>query len=1041
MKEEFEELRKNCELGNINLIRINLNSHIFSKKDIDTLIRHCIYRYDALKKHYSESIRELLKHADLNFVNSKYDNSTLMMTACSKGNIMIIKELLNATNNENQHIIVDLSLNDINKFNFIHHILYKNTNETDAIEILNFILNFNDKYKPIIQIALLGEDIKGNTPLTLILLKGWYQMLIKYLELTEYKQYINKGSQNNILHCSITGKNLNCLKLMLYYSTIEDIKAKNFEGDTPSDLAKRKKYYSFVKRIDHHEEMLTNKDVKIDKSLLLKHYIDSNEIMNMYQEYKFNEALTLLTEYKLNKSIIGDIENLSLEWNNLLTKYQISNGCLSPTNKNINSKSKVLTKEKILSKYLDNNASLYSASVSQTKQTTLIDLITFLSEHTSPMKIMDHINEESYPIDLLIYNKGIVSLSLGDTYSGLRTLSLYLIHILLQNKDDYYKWIMYVNITFIIIENLIKMNQIHIASLIISSFEEFLFTTFKQTKKIIYSKSIESIFDHLSNSEIINQNSPTWDESFCYINLLKSLCDINNGKKYIIEYKKLINNCNYCNEMKIFSRLYATYICIKIKMNYLKNHSSKCFKKLFVIKELYFNESQEHQLFYYNSIGIVNLKLKNYVVAEYYFKKGIITYTDLIHLNKGKRYLDLNLRGAHLCYMKFNLALSLFYQKKYKQAQKIFRELTQVNIINKNVYLWYRLGLSTLEIYLSERKSAKDKSFNDIIKKSVGYSTKRKDTIEDKDNNLKKVIIGNDKKQFYNNKTYQQLKLEEEENSIDELYAQFEKEYGNLNIEKRYSEVGINIIENKRIVLSAQKSNKPDHINLQNKRELQDAINVFKQTILLMKDGGQNNQIIKDIYNFYTKKREDCFIEKGLNQNIFITTYFNLLLSFSLNENWLEILYTVKYLYSKHKILSNDIKLKLSNYQIEALIGLHRHKEAINCLKDNLHACQQDNFRFDYINKPTGMLLNDVLFKITLNFNLVRVNIMNQNITEAKKIMKNTIAMFYKGKTDEVPGFAINMILFLYLSEGKNNTQKIIKLIKSRNLDFSKWDS
>ena len=78
--------------------------------------------------------------------------------------------------------------------------------------------------------------------------------------------------------------------------------------------------------------------------------------------------------------------------------------------------------------------------------------------------------------------------------------------------------------------------------------------------------------------------------------------------------------------------------------------------------------------------------------------------------------------------------------------------------MNKNIYLWYRLGISSLEIYLENMKK---------IFHSVKKEKKDKNSINKNDENEGKEKDNNEKKFGY---------------EYDELFTQFEEEYSNNNI-------------------------------------------------------------------------------------------------------------------------------------------------------------------------------------------------------------------------------------------------------------------
>ena len=69
------------------------------------------------------------------------------------------------------------------------------------------------------------------------------------------------------------------------------------------------------------------------------------------------------------------------------------------------------------------------------------------------------------------------------------------------------------------------------------------------------------------------------------------------------------------------------------------------------------------------------------------FKKGIIIYKSII-LNSPKNEQNndiILIKSDYLYFIKYNLALSLFYQERYNDAYDIFKELSNVKIFNRNI--------------------------------------------------------------------------------------------------------------------------------------------------------------------------------------------------------------------------------------------------------------------------------------------------------------------------------------------------------------------
>mgnify|MGYP003317376363 FL=1 len=117
---------------------------------------------------------------------------------------------------------------------------------------------------------------------------------------------------------------------------------------------------------------------------------------------------------------------------------------------------------------------------------------------------------------------------------------------------------------------------------------------------------------------------------------------------------------------------------VKAKWYYKNALISKCIKKISLVKELYFDVSNENKLFYYNSLGILSLKSKNYSRAELLFKLGLETAKKMNNpITKNKKDAMIP-RSNFICYLQFNLALSFFFQRKYKESNILKRSFLPI---------------------------------------------------------------------------------------------------------------------------------------------------------------------------------------------------------------------------------------------------------------------------------------------------------------------------------------------------------------------------
>jgi len=145
------------------------------------------------------------------------------------------------------------------------------------------------------------------------------------------------------------------------------------------------------------------------------------------------------------------------------------------------------------------------------------------------------------------------------------------------------------------------------------------------------------------------------------------------------------------------------YYFLKIKILFL-SQKSLSIKINYNIEKLLNNDIKNEisEIYYYNTMGIINIKNKKYILANFYLSKCL----NLIKL-KTKYFLI----KRNLFYPKilFNISLCNFYQKKYNNCINILYKL--INYSNnknkffvKNKFIYYRLALSMLELNLEKKK-------------------------------------------------------------------------------------------------------------------------------------------------------------------------------------------------------------------------------------------------------------------------------------------------------------------------------------------------
>ena len=1105
-KKEQEILMEICEKGQKDRIKLFLENYIPKILDIDLAIRKCISKFKT-KPDYYEILKELFKYADLNFCNPNFDNTNILMEICSNEDISILellfeqKYLNNYDNKKNMnkgnknikenytYIEIDLNKVDKNGNNLFHHLFDRKKIENGIVPIINKIINYKgnnnnkayslDKKK----ILLMHPNNKGITPIVLILRKGWFDSLCFIFKYIDYQKYIIPCSNNNLIHCAIEGKNIKCIKKILSYcNSIDELKFKNKEGYTPLLYANKYKLFYVEKIIEETEKHFEDKQyknailsIKGDNiyTILEKYYNiqktnytnKNNNIQEINENINrdYNLIINSLYKYKINQYILGsDIFNIPCEWTILFIKMEFAQLLnYINNNKNKSNKFNLISYLKEISKFFEKELKNYEIK-----------------------KINEDIN---YCIDIFIYNKIIFHYKLCNYSSLFETINYYFNNIYNENNNNtnYYKYIMYVNISFILIEYFIFDNDEKISSILLEQLEKYLDNNYPNQK---YYNENNIIIKYLNHIEIFNPFNPTWDDASCYLNLLKSLYhikynkniferdlddynneqdnEINKVKKYLKEFKKRYNNCNYKEELVNFNRLKGLYAINKCYYYYLVNNLNKSLYKVSSIKQGLFNDSNEYKLFYFNSLGIINLKLKKYENAEYYFKAGINLFKEINNWNNPNDDI-IFYRMEFAIKMKYNLSLVLFYNKKYYEAFLLLSEIQNFDIIKNNIYFWYRYGLTTLNLYLKLLEKIKKDKEKEKEKNELNYKY-----INKKSNNKNYNIINND----FNDNNSDDSKKEK-----DDLFIEFEKEYGfkensndnnfdnnsnNQNIKKIFIDLGMNKKELNNSIIGQEKNKnkkfpKREIIKKKDSNNKNDiskylllSINCFKKVILLFKKpqfiNKRSNKMyeeLKSILNFYTKNEESKLINKiitneseslynfndlNISENsLFTNCYMNLLFCLSLNEKYTEILLLIKAFPTS--IINNNINIKnkLNYYKLSSMLNLSKYKEVEKLIEDNKKVNYENKnnmnneiYCFDIkncnieknINHKSYLLLAETILNCKLN-----------KFGIAEKNLYKLIKMNYNEKSNISKYYNQLMIYILSLQNKKTQTINFIK--------------
>mgnify|MGYP003295040421 CR=1 FL=1 len=181
-------------------------------------------------------------------------------------------------------------------------------------------------------------------------------------------------------------------------------------------------------------------------------------------------------------------------------------------------------------------------------------------------------------------------------------------------------------------------------------------------------------------------------------------------------------------------------------------------------------------------MGILHLKLKNYLLAELQFKKALSAIKDYLYYIKtsgtySKNFID-DLNNINVGAIKFNIGLCLFYQKKYYEAFQVFSVLRTQKDFQTNYYLFYRIGLCLLELEL-ERNNKNNNDYNDLMSNVSNNKRKRANdffSIETGDDSFKELEKDNKalRKSQGTRNTSNSANTNNKDDDYDDLFVQFE---------------------------------------------------------------------------------------------------------------------------------------------------------------------------------------------------------------------------------------------------------------------------
>ena len=1049
----------------MNLALRNLLSNNFNNNDPNFL--NC-YKY-------------LLKsNIDLNYKFTKDNNSTILMKVSKTGQLILMKELLESFNaqlknmenmnkfqkpeEEKEYLLIQneifLTQKDNNNSNFLHYM--KHFNKCENQEIFEYLYeeypfeqkrNKEDakKIQEIIKNLIKQKNDEGNNFMNICLLHGMPYLVLKIIEIIGYIPNLNKKN-NNYIHSAILGGNMTCLKIILYYSNYNDLNEKNSDLLTPAQLAYKMGYTSMSNLILEYQENFQDEIYKEYFFKNLEHYNKSSNVnyITNINNNKFKQIIYELKEMKIINNLCDTtylnkveedldfkISSIKIDWNLLLTKikqYEFEpekDFDINMINSINNNKSGKTNKKKCKKIEDKNKISIYP----------FLKLLFEFNENIFSNKLINsfidnipneqNLIENNKSIDILLFNKIIFYYNTGHYKSLLNIAYIYLSKIYQKEKynintnsnSNNRTLIIYINFTCIIIEILIYLGHQDIVDIIIKVLDNYLYTKSLNLGDVQYKSEDEIIFDYLNRKEILNPFISNWKNLFSYSNFLKLIND--KSRDNLDDFKKKLDESKDKKMKPINYRYHILFNCLDIKKAYDKN-SYDIYNK---IERFNSKKYLNREIYYLNILGIIFMKKKKFTVSIIFFQKGLKRYMNILKsknaINSDEKFFSF--RIDYITAFLYNISLCKFYLKEYHKCIKILELLLTFDCNKNNYFLFFRLALCYLEIYI-KCISNNDTFFNLNINKVIGYEN-------NKNNNIK----------IKNDKSSTSINIDNE--SSENLSAQFEskdnvtkgtddikqadlidKNLVNLFLNYSYYNYNENNETNiKKIILRNTKQNivqkKYDSDINDINSYLDKAIKYLKKILNINKINVFSNSI-KSIYEFFFSHiKDDINIKdishknKKIQSDLILNTYLNILFCLSLKNNWLEMLLTIKDFNSKKIITTKTNILKVLLFQLEANVNLNRQNKIIETINKIKNYKKNE---FSVFNQSNKDIINNINIKLYLYYSLTLIYYRNKNYKEMEIYSNKLLSLITKEK--DIPYYIIDLLINVFIIKLNNES-------------------
>ena len=218
-----------------------------------------------------------------------------------------------------------------------------------------------------------------------------------------------------------------------------------------------------------------------------------------------------------------------------------------------------------------------------------------------------------------------------------------------------------------------------------------------------------------------------------------------------------------------------------------------------------------------------------------------------------------------------------------------------------------------------------------------------------------------------------------------------------------------------------EENNDNDLISVKN-LDLNEAIRALKECILIIKGYNSFNE---QIYN--TLKP----LMNSEVKDIYDSAYLNLIFCLIRNEYYSEAIDSIEE-FRENTNSINKYKFILDNYTIEAYLKLGEFEKALNILSKDNFSYENPDEKGTFFSNSNHQVYDEITYRLALYINLIKINILNNNFKEAEKFVVSVLNLLNYPTEKELPPYVINIIVFYFLSIGKN--EEAVQIIKFRRI-------